>query len=73
MDDDTKMFGLIVVCFAATVCSVVWATSMYYTSTTKAAMDAGYVQTSLPGCTGAYWVKAEQAPAVGGDGAAVGD
>lgn len=73
MDNDTKIFSLIIVCVAATVCSVVWATSLYYTSTTKAAMNAGYVQASLPGCTGAYWVKAEQAPEIGGDGTAVGE
>ena len=59
MSDEVKhsmIWGLVVI---AAVISIPWSISWHYTTTTRAAIEAGYSQTTLPGKVGAHWV-AEQ-------------
>ncbi len=61
MSDDVKhslIWGVVVLSILVTACtSIPWATTYYWTETTKAAMEHGYSQKILPGGSSAYWVK----------------
>lgn len=46
-----------VIIVAAT--SIPWSLSSYFTSVSKAAIEAGLEQRTLPGAGGVYWVKPE--------------
>lgn len=57
MSDGTKESLGWALALVLTVSSVTWSFSWYYTTTTRAALEGGYSQESLPGVTGTHWVK----------------
>jgi len=55
MSDEVKhsiIWALVVIVSAI---SIPWSISWYYTTTTRAAIEAGYIQSTLPGMHGVYW------------------
>ena len=59
MSDEVKqslIWALVVIVMSL---SIPWSISWYFTTTTRAAMDAGYSQSTLPGKAGVYWVAGE--------------
>lgn len=57
MSDEVKMVLIIVGGLALTLCTALLSGTWYYVATTKAAMESGYSQSTLPGIYGVYWVK----------------
>ena len=56
MSDEVKhsmIWALVTIVIAI---SIPWSISWYYTTTTRAAIEAGYSQSALPGKSGVYWV-----------------
>jgi len=57
MTSDVKVVLIIACGIVAAVMSIAFSISWHMTATTKAAIAAGYEQTTLPGEPGVYWVK----------------
>ena len=56
MSDEVKhsiIWALVVIVLAI---SIPWSISWHYTTTTRAAIEAGYIQSTLPGERGVHWV-----------------
>ena len=60
MSDEAKGFCIAVICAAITISSIFWSISYYMTTTTKAAIEAGLEQVSIPGVSGYVWGKKDE-------------
>lgn len=60
MDSDVKIALIIVGGIVSAIMAIAFSVSWYYTVTTKAAIEAGYEQTTLPGESGVHWVKPKE-------------
>lgn len=57
MDNEGKFIVGGVLAVIVLAVSIPWSISWYYTTTTKAAIEAGYEQQTLQGQPGVHWVK----------------
>lgn len=60
MDNEGRFIMSAVLAVIVLGISIPWSIAWYYTTTTKAAIEAGYEQQTLQGVSGVHWVKVDK-------------